>query len=62
MLGLPDSHEKKVFKMPIDDFHDNVGHPTGSVRYAKLDITGADVNIRWSPEERTFKVSGTYGK
>jgi hypothetical protein len=61
MLGLPGKHEKKMFKMSAGDFHDNVGKPWDSVRYATLKITSSDVNIRWTPEEKTFKVSGTYG-
>lgn len=61
MLGLPNSHEKKMFKVPNDDFRYNVGQPQGKVGYSVLSITGTDVNVRWSPEEKTFKVSGTYG-
>jgi hypothetical protein len=62
MLGLPDSHKSKMFKIPVGDFHEKVGHPVGKVRYALLDITSPEVNFRWSPEERTFKVTATYGK
>jgi hypothetical protein len=51
-----------MFKIPVGDFHEKVGHPVGKVRYALLDITSPEVNFRWSPEERTFKVTATYGK
>ncbi|KAF2275263.1 uncharacterized protein EI97DRAFT_82381 [Westerdykella ornata] len=61
MLKLPESHKKKMFKMPLHDFYDNVGHPRGKVRYSILRMSGSDVNIRWDPEECHFKVSGTYG-
>ncbi|KAF2877917.1 hypothetical protein BDV95DRAFT_600612 [Massariosphaeria phaeospora] len=61
MLGLPASHTKKMFKISVGYFMDNVGEPTGSVRYNTLRITSADINVRWSPEDGTFKVSGAYG-
>jgi hypothetical protein len=61
MFGLPDAHNKKMFKMTRMDFADVVGCPQGKVRYSLLEITGADVNIRWIAEEKTLKVSGTYG-
>jgi hypothetical protein len=61
MLGLPDNHDKNMFKIPLDDFHANVGSPRASVRYSSLNVTGSDVNIRWMAEEKTFKILGTYG-
>jgi hypothetical protein len=61
MLKLPDSQDKKMFKLSVDDFHNNVSQPWGSVRYSTLKITSSDVNVRWTPEENMFKVSGTYG-
>jgi hypothetical protein len=61
MFGLPENHVKKIFKISNENFHYNIGHPQGKVRYSVLTVTGAEVNIRWSPEERTYKVSGTYG-
>jgi hypothetical protein len=61
MLKLPDSHEKKMFKVSANDFEHDIGQPRGRVRYADLRITSSDVNIRWTPEENVFKVSGTYG-
>jgi hypothetical protein len=62
MLRLPENHSKKAFKIPLDDFFANVGEPEGSVRYATLSIKGPDVNVKWNPEDNTFKVSGKYGK
>jgi hypothetical protein len=59
MLGLPDNNEKNMFEMSAGDFHHNAGEPRGSVRYSTLKITSSDVNIRWTPGEKTFKVSGT---
>jgi hypothetical protein len=61
MFGLPDTHNKKMFKMRVVDFANIVGCPQGKVRYSILDITGSDINIRWTAEEKTLKVSGTYG-
>lgn len=60
-LGLPSTHTKKMFKMSVVDFERHVGSPEGKARYNHLSITGNDVNVRWSPDENTFKVSGTYG-
>ncbi|KAF2821821.1 hypothetical protein CC86DRAFT_410900 [Ophiobolus disseminans] len=60
MLGLPASHDKKAFKMSASDFDDKVGSPQASVRYGWLEFSGKTVNIRWDPEEKSFKVSGTW--
>jgi len=61
MLGLSEPHKKLMFKIPLYGFQDNVGYPVDKIRYSRLTITGGDVNDGWSPEERTFKVSGTNG-
>ena len=34
---------------------------SASVRFSSLYLTGEYVNLKWVPEEGTFKVSGTYG-
>jgi hypothetical protein len=62
MMALPDSHENKAFKIPVEKFQASVGYPRGEVRYATLFLQGENVNVAWSPEEGTFKVSGKYGK
>lgn len=60
MFNLPDSHTK-IFKISMEDFENNVGSPRKSIRYSYLDLKGNDVNIKWNPEDNTFKVSGQYG-
>lgn len=62
MLRLPETHSKKAFKIPLNDFYNNVGIPRGTVRYDTLHVTGSDINVKWDPEELNFKISGTYGK
>lgn len=62
ILGLPEAHSKKMFKMPVYELEHAVGHPVGKVRYDDLCITGSDVNVRWQPGESTYKITGTYGK
>jgi hypothetical protein len=50
-----------MFEIPPEDFHDIVGEPERSALYSRITLTGPDVNIQCMPEDKTFKVSGTYG-
>ncbi|KAF1812947.1 hypothetical protein P152DRAFT_331654 [Eremomyces bilateralis CBS 781.70] len=51
----------KKKQMPMADFRRRFGHVEASIRYGTLMITGDHVNVQWDPEEKTFKLSGTYG-
>jgi hypothetical protein len=62
ILGLLKTHEKKIFKTTSDGFDYVIGCPHGKVRYGGPTMSNADVNVRWPLEERTYKVSGTYGR
>ncbi|KAG5639697.1 hypothetical protein H0H81_005880 [Sphagnurus paluster] len=61
-LGLDGPPGFKTKKMPKDEFEDLVGDLHVPIRYDTLRITSADVNIRLSEADGTFKCSGTYGK
>jgi len=62
LFGFPmDSKPWKQRKIPRAEFVRAVGHIGASVRYNDLRITSEQINIKWSQEENTFTLSGTYG-
>ncbi|KAK3339814.1 hypothetical protein B0T25DRAFT_363753 [Lasiosphaeria hispida] len=61
-LRLPDGKKQwKQKKITIAEFQACVGYVKKSIRYGVLVLTGENVIIKWSPEDNTLRVSGTYG-
>ncbi|KAG6988890.1 hypothetical protein G7Y79_00068g095890 [Physcia stellaris] len=62
MLNLPsDGKAWKQKKISLQDFESAVGDIEASIRYGSLRITGQHVNVKWSSDENSFTLSGTYG-
>ncbi|KAK0257554.1 hypothetical protein LTS09_007601 [Friedmanniomyces endolithicus] len=53
----------KVKKISQSDLYEILGGVSASVRirYGTLRLTGEGVRVNWDQEEKTFKLSGTYG-
>lgn len=51
----------KVKKMDVWEFKGAFRGTEASIRYNTLRITGKEVRVVWDGQEKTFKVSGTYG-
>jgi hypothetical protein len=61
MFGLKGAPNFKMKKMPTGEFQDHIGIISARARYSYLSITGNEVSIRWSPDTKMFKFSGSYG-
>ncbi|THY79533.1 hypothetical protein D6C94_00417 [Aureobasidium pullulans] len=51
----------KQKKIDMADFEEKIGYISNSIRYNNLRITGDGVKVHWDQEEKTFKLTGTYG-
>ncbi|THW77004.1 hypothetical protein D6D19_02633 [Aureobasidium pullulans] len=51
----------KQKKIDMADFEGKIGYISNSIRYNNLRITGDGVKVHWDQEEKTFKLTGTYG-
>lgn len=61
MLGLKGPPNWKMKKIPKQEFEQCVGPIEASARYSELRITSSEVNVRWNPDTKEFKFSGSYG-
>ncbi|PVG03030.1 hypothetical protein CPB86DRAFT_750104 [Serendipita vermifera] len=61
MLGLKGPPNWKMKKIPKQGFEQCVGPIEASARYSELRITSNEVNVRWNPDTKEFKFSGSYG-
>ena len=63
LFRLPADNQKKMMQVKMKEFEKKIAGKeiSASLRYTPLYLTGDQVNVRWTPEEGTFKVSGTYG-
>ncbi|KAI4841717.1 hypothetical protein E4T44_07724, partial [Aureobasidium sp. EXF-8845] len=55
---------KKPWKqkaIDMNDFNQAIGAITSTIRYGSLGLTGESVKVHWDQDEKTFKLSGTYG-
>ncbi|KAI4725386.1 hypothetical protein E4T49_06855 [Aureobasidium sp. EXF-10728] len=43
------------------DFEQRIGDISASIRYNTLNLTGDSVKVHWDQDEKTFKLTGTYG-
>ncbi|KAI4738050.1 hypothetical protein E4T50_11489 [Aureobasidium sp. EXF-12298] len=48
-------------KIDMNDFENSIDHISASIRYGSLRLTGDGVKVNWDQDEKTFKLSGTYG-
>ncbi|KAG9843727.1 hypothetical protein KCU98_g7624, partial [Aureobasidium melanogenum] len=51
----------KQKKIDMTDFENSIDHISASIRYGYLRLTGDGVKVNWDQDEKTFKLSGTYG-
>jgi hypothetical protein len=51
----------KQKKITVSEFGKLFGDISASCRYNYLRITGENVNVHWSEEDKVFRVLGTYG-
>ncbi|KAF8656059.1 hypothetical protein AX16_002795 [Volvariella volvacea WC 439] len=60
LLKLSEPPTFKMKKYTSDEFEKIFGRLVGHARYSTLYLR-RNVNVRWNPEEGTFKLSGSYG-
>ncbi|KAJ7472016.1 hypothetical protein FB451DRAFT_1090223 [Mycena latifolia] len=60
MLNLSAAPKWKMQKYTVAEFEEFMGSIDASVRYDTLSLCG-NVNVRYQPDEGTFKMSGSYG-
>ncbi|KAJ7607747.1 hypothetical protein FB45DRAFT_1131096 [Roridomyces roridus] len=60
MLNISGAPRWKAHKYTVAEFEEVMGSIEASVRYDTLELMG-NVNVRYQPDEGTFKMSGTYG-
>ncbi|KAF7304068.1 hypothetical protein MIND_00638300 [Mycena indigotica] len=60
LLGLSAPPKWKMHKYTVAEFEDIIGRIKASARYSSLYLRGS-VNVRYQPDEGTFKMSGSYG-
>ncbi|KAJ7689009.1 hypothetical protein B0H17DRAFT_937852 [Mycena rosella] len=60
MLNLDAAPKWKMHKYTVPEFEAFMGSIEASVRYDTLELCG-NVNVRYQPDEGTFKMSGSYG-
>ncbi|KAJ7119687.1 hypothetical protein C8R44DRAFT_982357 [Mycena epipterygia] len=60
MLDLDAPPKWKMHKYTVAEFEAFMGSIDASVRYDTLELCG-NINVRYQPDEGTFKMSGSYG-
>jgi hypothetical protein len=61
MFGIDGPPTFKMKKMSTQEFESYFGRVQASARYSDLAITSTEVSIRWNPNTKEFKLSGSYG-